>query len=77
MTLQMYPDCEKCGRDLPPASHDALICSFECTFCTTCADAMDFTCPNCGGDLKPRPSRARHHLDRHPPSLERKHKAGR
>ena len=40
--------CEKCSIRLTDAG-DALICSFECTFCTACGDQMDCTCPNCGG----------------------------
>jgi len=55
--LDMRPTCEKCEADLP-ATADARICSYECTFCTTCADAMAATCPNCGGELVPRPKRA-------------------
>jgi uncharacterized protein len=29
--LELRPNCECCDRDLPPDSHDARICSFECT----------------------------------------------
>ena len=38
--LQMRPGCECCDRDLPPDAADARICSFECTFCAACADAL-------------------------------------
>ena len=38
---------------------EARICSFECTFCPACADAMASVCPNCGGELVRRPLRAR------------------
>ena len=31
--LALRPNCECCDRDLPPGSRDAMICSFECTFC--------------------------------------------
>jgi uncharacterized protein len=48
--------CEKCDAALPEAG-EARICSFECTFCTSCADAMASVCPNCGGELVPRPKR--------------------
>lgn len=65
--LQLRPNCERCGADLPPAA-DAAICSFECTFCGDCARAMSGTCPNCGGDLCPRPVRPAHLLARHPPT---------
>src|SRR3546814_10020673 len=54
--LEMRPDCERCGRDLPADVHGAFICSFECTFCADCADKLDERCPNCGGDLLDRRS---------------------
>jgi uncharacterized protein len=72
--LEMRPDCEKCGADLPAEEPGAFICSFECTFCTECADLLDERCPNCGGELMDRPSRAKHLLDKHPPSTVRKFK---
>ncbi|MEQ1639314.1 MAG: DUF1272 domain-containing protein, partial [Novosphingobium sp.] len=31
--LEMRPDCERCGIDLPAEAAGAFICSFECTFC--------------------------------------------
>ena len=31
--LEMRPDCERCGADLPADAGGAFICSFECTFC--------------------------------------------
>lgn len=72
--LEMRPDCEKCGADLPAEQPGAFICSFECTFCTQCADLLDERCPNCGGELMDRPSRAKHLHDKHPPSTVRKFK---
>jgi two-component system, LytTR family, sensor kinase len=36
----------------------AYVCSYECTFCPTCASNMHQTCSNCGGELVPRPRRA-------------------
>ena len=76
MSLEMRPDCERCGTDLPPQAPGAFICSFECTFCAACAEAMDDVCPNCGGELADRPTRARRHLDQHPASTERRYKGG-
>ena len=70
--LEMRPDCEKCGTDLPAEAPGAFICSFECTFCTTCADALDERCPNCGGGLLDPPTRAKALHAQHPPSAERK-----
>jgi hypothetical protein len=54
--LELKPACERCGGALP-ADADAEICSYECTFCVPCAGAMEHTCPNCGGELVPRPRR--------------------
>ena len=56
--LVLRPNCECCDKDLPPASTEARICSFECTFCVACADSMGKVCPNCGGELVARPRRA-------------------
>ncbi|TMJ18629.1 MAG: DUF1272 domain-containing protein [Alphaproteobacteria bacterium] len=70
--LEMRPDCERCGRDLPADRHGAFICSFECTFCAACTDLLEEICPNCGGDLLERPMRAGAALERHPASTERK-----
>jgi hypothetical protein len=72
--LEMRPDCEKCGADLQAEQPGAFICSFECTFCTECADLLDERCPNCGGELMDRPSRAKHLHDKYPPSTVRKFK---
>ena len=57
MSLEMREHCEKCQAAV---SHDDLvfICSYECTFCPECTGAMDAVCPNCGGELVPRPRRA-------------------
>jgi hypothetical protein len=55
--LEMRDKCEKCETPLSPASADARICSFECTFCASCATEMSDKCPNCGGELVRRPAR--------------------
>ncbi|MBB2180069.1 DUF1272 domain-containing protein [Gluconacetobacter tumulicola] len=56
--LEMRPDCGCCGRDLPQSSAEAMICSFECTFCAACvSEVLDHRCPNCGGELVRRPIR--------------------
>ena len=57
MALEMKPHCEKCKTQLSP-NGEAYICSYECTFCQTCAEAMNAICPNCGGELLRRPKRA-------------------
>lgn len=70
--LQLRPNCELCDCDLPPASADALICSFECTFCRDCATQdLQFTCPNCAGELLQRPRRPANKLLSYPASTER------
>jgi hypothetical protein len=70
--LELRPSCECCDRELPPESTEARICSFECTFCATCADSvLAGTCPNCGGELVPRPRRPASKLAAHPASLQR------
>ena len=67
--LMLKPNCECCDKDLPPASTEAMICTFECTFCATCVDTVfKGVCPNCGGGFVPRPIRPAHLLERCPPS---------
>ena len=56
--LELRPSCECCDKDLPPAATDAMICTFECTFCRDCVDSrLKGVCPNCGGNFSPRPIR--------------------
>lgn len=74
--LALRPNCECCDRDLPPASTEARICSFECTFCATCVDQVFAgKCPNCGGNFVPRPIRPAEKLGKYPPQVERKLRA--
>lgn len=79
--LELRPNCEHCDADLPPASTEARICSFECTFCARCADqVLGNVCPNCGGGFAPRPVRPAtdrrngNFLGRYPASGTRKHR---
>ena len=70
--LELRPNCECCDRDLPPEAVDARICSFECTFCASCADGvLEGRCPNCGGELVVRPRRPTAKLQTSPPSTTR------
>ena len=70
--LELRPGCECCNKDLPPDSTEARICSFECTFCATCAETvLNGTCPNCGGELVVRPRRQAGKLANNPPSTRR------
>jgi hypothetical protein len=74
--LELRPNCECCDRDLPPDSRDAVICTFECTFCSTCADnTLEGICPNCGGELVRRPIRPAAKLVNNPASTMRVLKA--
>jgi hypothetical protein len=70
--LALRPNCECCDKDLPPGSQDARICSYECTFCADCAEnILGGSCPNCAGNLVPRPIRPPAMLARHPASIRR------
>ncbi len=53
----MRTECERCGVAVA-TDGNAVICSFECTFCADCGEKMAHVCPNCGGELVPRPKRA-------------------
>ena len=70
--LELRPNCECCDRDLAPDSLDAMICSFECTFCTSCAgEKLKWLCPNCRGELLRRPIRPAKALEKFPASSSR------
>jgi len=70
--LQLRPNCECCNRELPPQSTEAMICTYECTFCRSCTDGVfKGRCPNCGGELVRRPIRPADKLARNPASTER------
>ena len=70
--LELRPGCECCDRDLPPESPDAMICSFECTWCRDCVETvLGGVCRNCGGNLVPRPVRPAAALAANPASTHR------
>jgi uncharacterized protein len=70
--LEMRPNCECCDKDLPPDAADAMICTYECTFCAACVkNVLRGRCPNCGGAFAPRPVRAPARALIHPPSTTR------
>jgi len=61
--LELRPICEHCAKPLPPDSTEAMICSFECTFCAACVyTLLHNVCPNCGGGFTQRPVRPAHDL---------------
>ena len=73
--LELRPNCEHCDADLPPDAPNACICTFECTFCSDCAEGvLEGVCPNCGGNLVGRPIRPQAALEKHPASTVRVHK---
>ncbi|MBH3459832.1 DUF1272 domain-containing protein [Pseudomonas putida] len=73
--LELRPNCECCDTDLPPDTLDALICSFECTFCRRCAEQhLQGQCPNCTGQLQQRPTRVGAALLKNPASTHRVNK---
>ena len=74
--LALKPNCECCDKDLPADAADAMICTFECTFCADCVERrLGGTCPNCGGNFAARPIRPAGALARFPASTERFTKA--
>lgn len=79
--LELRPSCEHCDKPLPPDARDAMICTFECTFCTSCAqDLFENVCPNCGGGFQTRPVRPAEphrppwYLGAHPARADRVHR---
>ncbi len=56
--LQMKQHCERYETGVYDLQKDVYICSYECTFCTSCNETVfKGKCPNCGGDLVLRPTR--------------------
>ncbi len=66
--LEIRPTCENCNTELPPESTEAMICTFECTYCKDCVKLLEEVCPNCGGGFEQRPIRPSHLLKKYPPS---------
>ncbi|WJH40626.1 DUF1272 domain-containing protein [Aliirhizobium terrae] len=70
--LELRPNCECCDKDLAPDSREAMICTFECTFCSDCVtNVLGGACPNCGGEFVRRPVRPPAALARNPASTKR------
>lgn len=56
--LELKPNCENCNKSLPVDSDEAMICSYECTFCKSCVnEVLKGICPNCKGSFEKRPKR--------------------
>ena len=70
--MELRPNCERCDKDLPPESDNAMICTFECTFCRDCVEGdLGGVCPNCGGNFTLRPIRPQRMLAKFPASTKR------
>jgi uncharacterized protein len=70
--LELRPNCEACDIDLPPDSGEAMICTYECTFCRSCVNGLlGGVCPNCSGNFVARPIRPVNKLVKNPPSTTR------
>jgi uncharacterized protein len=54
--LDMKARCERCDTVIRDEDL-AYICSYECTFCATCAKWFQGRCPNCVEELVRRPRR--------------------
>lgn len=70
--LEIRPNCEHCNKDLPNTSTEAMICSFECTYCKTCAlEIFENVCPSCSGNFVERPIRPLKMIEKYPASSNR------
>ena len=70
--LELRPTCEHCNRTLTNESSEAMICTYECTFCKDCVEqVLKNVCPNCGGGFEKRPTRPKNGLMKFPPSVKR------
>ena len=73
--LELRPSCEHCNQDLPNTSKQAMICSFECTYCKKCAlEIFENVCPNCTGNFVERPIRPHEKIEVYPASKKVVHK---
>lgn len=70
--LEIRPNCEHCGKDLPNTSTEAMICSFECTYCKKCAlEIFENVCPSCSGNFVSRPIRPSKMIEKYPASKDK------
>ena len=73
--LEIRPTCEHCHKLLPHDSSEAMICTFECTYCVECVESvLQQICPNCGGGFEKRPVRPKNLLEKYPVSAKVVHK---
>lgn len=70
--LEIRPSCEHCDKVLPYDAPNAMICTFECTFCQECVEnVLHEVCPNCGGGFEKRPIRPESLLEKYPVATKR------
>ncbi|MEE9361144.1 MAG: DUF1272 domain-containing protein [Cellulophaga sp.] len=69
--LEIRPNCEHCNKKLPNITTEAMICSFECTYCTECAlEIFENVCPSCSGNFVKRPIRPEKKIEKYPASIK-------
>ncbi|MBL0332043.1 MAG: DUF1272 domain-containing protein [Chlorobi bacterium] len=65
--LEIRQNCENCDKSLANESNEAMICTYECTFCAECVETiLENVCPNCGGGFEKRPTRPKNQLEKYP-----------
>ena len=70
--MEIRLNCENCDKPLPNESDEAMICTFDCTFCKDCVEKiLQNVCPNCGGGFEKRPSRPSNLLVKYPPRADK------
>lgn len=70
--LEIRLNCENCDTSLPNESLEAMICTYECTFCTHCVEnILQNVCPNCGGGFEKRPVRPKNALLKNAPRKDK------
>ena len=73
--LEIRLNCENCDKYLPNDCDNAMICTYECTYCKKCVESiLKNVCPNCGGGFEKRPIRPEHLLQKYPASTITVHK---
>jgi len=73
--LEIRLSCENCDKALPNTSDEAMICTFECTFCKHCVEeVLQNVCPNCGGGFTNRPTRPKDKIEKYPARKDKVYK---
>jgi uncharacterized protein len=70
--LEIRLNWENCDKHLPNDCDDAMICTYECTYCKECVESiLKNVCPNCGGGFEKRPTRPKSQLKKNPPRKDK------